>query len=66
MIIKLPLLNTGVTPFSGLSNLRGGQVAGKSKILATNLQASAGVVQSRVKESLMKAGSNIKKIDTMA
>jgi hypothetical protein len=54
MIVNLPMLNTGVVPFTNMSNLRGGQIAGKSKILASNIRLSGSAVQSQIRQALSK------------
>ncbi|OGW19440.1 MAG: hypothetical protein A3K09_07750 [Nitrospinae bacterium RIFCSPLOWO2_12_FULL_47_7] len=66
MIVNLPLLNTGVTPLSGMSNLRGGQIAGKSRILAANIKSSGNAVQSQVRQALSQALSKGGKVNTTA
>ncbi|MBI5748969.1 MAG: hypothetical protein HZA00_07570 [Nitrospinae bacterium] len=66
MMVNLPLLNTGVTPFNGMSNLRGGQVAGKSRILSTNIRSSGNAVQSQVRQALSQALSKGGKVNTTA
>ncbi|MBI3815838.1 MAG: hypothetical protein HY279_15385 [Nitrospinae bacterium] len=52
MIVNLPMMNTGVVPFTNMSNLRGGQIAGKSKVLASNIKLSGNAVQSQVRQAI--------------
>lgn len=66
MMVNLPLLNTGVTPFNGMSNLRGGQVAGKSRVLSTNIRSSGNAVQSQVRQAISQAMSRGAHINTKA
>lgn len=66
MMVNLPLMNTGVTPFNGMSNLRLGSIAGKSRILATNIKQSSNVIQSMVRGALSKGVQAARRVDLKA
>ncbi len=66
MIVNLPMMNTGVVPFTNMSNLRMGQIAGKSKVLASNIKLSGSAVQSQVRQAISQALSKGGRINTTA
>jgi hypothetical protein len=66
MIVNIPLMNTGVTPFTSMSNLRTGTIAGKSKVLASNIKASGNVIQAQVRQSISQVLSRGVKVNTKA
>jgi len=66
MIVNLPLMNTGVTSFTVMSNLELGAIAGKSKVLASNIKQSSSVIQSMVRGALSKGVEAARRIDLKA
>lgn len=66
MIVNLPMMNTGVVPFTNMSNVRIGQIAGKSKVLASNIELSGSAVQSQVRQAVSQVLARGGRINTKA